>query len=1095
MVFRAINNDTAKLTDKLFLFKKSFTDIGKDLKNGIGIRGFTSIITSKDVRLLEDFNNSIKSGTNYTKAFDTYLSKVPISVKRQGNELIQLNNQMLKLNNSYKTGKIAKQEYNTQMNALNRQVNNVIQNTRTLTVSERIATGVTKGLGVALKLAFNVGIGIAINLFVTAIYKLINAQKEYNEKTKELAENIRQEKEEIKDLYKEYVDISKEYVVDKSKKEDLIKITDDLLEKLGHEKTSIQELVDEYGNLDNAIQNITYENLKEKRGTLSNAKDVAENELKDKYKSIDKNLINNYENYIRANIGWSKFWDDIGGDFIEEYRKWYLKSFSVENAEEFIKDTNEFISRLEDVYYQSDLKKIKIYHALVDSRDELQKSLDEYNRSVDEVNKNEAEMAIAFARINKELPKTQEEFNAFKNNIIDTVLASDNLKKHFVGDEKEIERAITNVLKEMPEFTSFFTHDLSDSMNKNTLSVKKLADTYEKLYEILDKIVSKQEKLAEAFNKIRLGSSLTAKEVYELSKEFKDIYKYIQPNSDGGYTISPEGFSTLSDENIKDEKETLQNNISEYKKQIALLSSLQKAALDVENSGGKDKGLIDHFIQISETTEELRESLGIESMGQIEDGLAELQEKLKEDELYFDVLTRAFDKSSANFYDDAKTKISEFNNELKTFDNAVKTLNEGNTLSYEEMVEIVELAPKLQDFFDGMNGRYTIAADKITEWRKKSFDARNEYIQGLIEQAKAELQTAQDAKKAAEVVLNIQNKFGTASEQIAAQIDLEAAEKKVKDILDVIEKYEALMGDIADTDDSGKKLTDELQNKIDYYKNILDAVGAVKDKYTKAIDDEIDVLQDSKDALKDANDERQREIDLREAAINLENAKKRKAYVYTEGEGFKQVRDEKAVKEAEEKYRDAVTAVQEAEIDKEIKLREDQKEALEENTKALTDLEQDIRDALTIEQAKAALGLDKDSDLLDLPDDVVDDIKTNLADAVRKKDIEDNKGNKKYKEVTLDSLLAELGADKRAGDIPSSVFDDVKRSAYNSMVKGFAEALKDDRENRVENVSYNNSPVINANFVINEADDPKSVADTVHKEIGNLLREYCNSVK
>lgn len=217
--------------------------------------------------------------------------------------------------------------------------------------------------------------------------------------------------------------------------------------------------------------------------------------------------------------------------------------------------------------------------------------------------------------------------------------------------------------------------------------------------------------------------------------------------------------------------------------------------------------------------------------------------------------------------------------------------------------------------------------------------------------------------------------------------------------------------------------------------------------------------------------------------------------MYTEGEGFKQVRDEKAVKEAEEKYRDAVTAVQEAEIDKEIKLREDQKEALEENTKALTDLEQDIRDALTIEQAKAALGLDKDSDLLDLPDDVVDDIKTNLADAVRKKDIEDNKGNKKYKEVTLDSLLAELGADKRAGDIPSSVFDDVKQSAYNSMVKGFAEALKDDRENRVENVSYNNSPVINANFVINEADDPKSVADTVHKEIGNLLREYCNSVK
>lgn len=314
-------------------------------------------------------------------------------------------------------------------------------------------------------------------------------------------------------------------------------------------------------------------------------------------------------------------------------------------------------------------------------------------------------------------------------------------------------------------------------------------------------------------------------------------------------------------------------------------------------------------------------------------------------------------------------------------------------------------------------------------------------------------------------------------------------------LYDLLKKLDGLEQDITYNAEADKSLSDKLQNEIDYYKNILEAVQIVRDKYSEAIDKEIDALQDSKDALKDANDERQREIDLREAAINLENAKKRKAYVYTEGEGFKQVQNKAAVKEAEEKYRDAVTAVQEAEIDKEIKLREDQKEALEENTKSLTELEQNIQDALTIEQAKAALGLDNDSDLLDLPGDVVDDIKTSLADAVRKKDTEDNKGNEKYKEVTLDSLLAELGADKKVGDIPSSVFDDVKRSAYNSMVNGFAEALKEDRENRVENISYNNSPVINANFVIDGADDPQSIADTVHKEIGDLLREYCNSIK
>lgn len=562
-VFKIVNKDATKLMDKFALFKKSFTDIRKDLKSGVGIRGFTSIVTSKDINLLKDFNSAIQSGTNYTKAFDTYLSNVPISIKRQGNELIQLNNQMLKLNNSYKNGKITKQEYNAQMSVLKGRINNVVDSTNTLTISERIATGITKGLGVALNLAFNIGVGIAINLIVTAIYKLINAQKEYNEKTKELAENIRQEKEEIKDLYKQYVDISKEYVVDKSKKEDLIKITDNLLEKLGHEKTTIQELVEEYGSLDNAIQNITYENLKEKRGTLSNARSVAENELKKQYNSINKPILNNYENYIRGHIGWNKFANDIGIDFLEKYRRWYLNKFSIENAEEFIKDTNEFISRLEDSYYQSDLEKIKIYSELVTARDNLKKSLDEYNSSVDDVNKNEAEMAVALARINTETPKTREEFNSFKKSIIDTVLASDDMKKHFIGSEKEIERSITSALKEMPEFTKFFADDLPDSINESDKAIKKLADTFEELIELIDNLIKKQEKLAEAFNKVRLGTSLTAQEVYELSKEFEDIYKYIQPTSDGGYTISPEGFSALSDENIKDEKETLQKNISE----------------------------------------------------------------------------------------------------------------------------------------------------------------------------------------------------------------------------------------------------------------------------------------------------------------------------------------------------------------------------------------------------------------------------------------------------------------------------------------------------------------------------------------------------
>lgn len=637
---------------------------------------------------------------------------------------------------------------------------------------------------------------------------------------------------------------------------------------------------------------------------------------------------------------------------------------------------------------------------------------------------------------------------------------------------------------------------LDEEADNTSNSVDDLTKSLEKLYETLDKIIGKQEKLADAFKKIRLGSSLSADEVYELVKEMPNILKYLE-KTDDGYTISADNFNAISNENIDAEKDKLQKSITETKTQIALLSSLQKAALDVENTSGKDSNLVDHFIQLSDATEELRESLGIESMGQISKGLETLQESLKQDELHLDILTSAFDKSSANFYDDAKSKISEFNNELKTFDSAVKTLNEGNTLSYDEMVEIVELAPELQDFFDEMNGRYTIAADKITEWRKKSFDARNEYIQGLIEQAKAELQTAQDAKKAAEIVLNIQNKFGSVTEQLAAQIDLKAAEKKIKDILDVIEKYEALMGDIADSDDSGQKLTDELQNKIDYYKTILDAVSAVKDRYTEVLDNEIDALEESKDALKDANDERQRELDLIEARNNLENAKKRKVYVYTEGEGFKQVQDKKAVKEAEEKYRDAITDIQIAEIDKAIEEREKQKEALEQSVKDLLELEQNIQNSMAISQAMKALGLSDSSQLLNLPDDVKEGIINGLADATIQKDIEDNKENVEHIAVTLDNVLANLGSNKTMADLSPDILDDVKQVAYNNAVQGFVEAARDMADNMINNTTNVNNPTINQtnSIVINDATDPEKVGQAVGDYIKDMLTQYNNSLK
>lgn len=682
---------------------------------------------------------------------------------------------------------------------------------------------------------------------------------------------------------------------------------------------------------------------------------------------------------------------------------------------------------------------------------------------------------------------TAEKFRELNNTDIDGI---EDFKEELEEiSETNTTRVVESIMNEVER--------LDKEANNAADSIDNFTDALEKLYETLDDVISKQEKLADAFKQIQLGAVLSAQEIYELIKEMPDLAQYVERTADG-YTITAEGIRAISKENQKQAKDDAEKDLENIREQISLLEQrdeLEKKRDELEKEMESSNGSIIAFKRWDNADIEYQKA--VEACQGITDTLEELKSAEQAILVAQGVLDEVFDGFvSVDNYDDAKSKISDYNKDIQALDKAIQSLNEGTLLSYDEMVEIVEIAPELQDFFTEMQDGYTISADKIEEWRKKSFEARNEYIQGLIEQAKMELQAAEDAKKAAEVILNIQNKFGTAAEQFVAQIELEASEKRIKDILDIIEKYEALMGDIK-SPDNGDSLSDELQNRIDYYKTILDAVSAVKDRYTEILDNEIDALEESKDALKDANDERQRELDLIEARNNLENAKKRKVYVYTEGEGFKQVQDKAAVKEAEEKYRDVITDIQIAEIDKAIAEKEKQKEALEQSVKDLLELEQNIQDSLAISQAMKAYGLTDPSQLLSLPESVKEGIINGLADATIQKDIEDNKENVEHIAVTLDDVLANLGSNKKMADLSPDILDNVKQAAYNNAVQGFVEAAKDMTESMINNTTNVNNPTLNQtnSIVINDATDPEKVGQEVSNYIKNLLTQYNNSLK
>ena len=651
-------------------------------------------------------------------------------------------------------------------------------------------------------------------------------------------------------------------------------------------------------------------------------------------------------------------------------------------------------------------------------------------------------------------------------------------------------------------------NDKIQKESKNTADgIQNLSEAFEKLYDTIDDVLSKQEKLADAFKKTRLGAKLTIQELYELIKEMPSLAQYASKDGDG-YTISTEGFEAVRKENdnaikelIEKDLESVRNDIALLEKEKELQAEKDKLYQQWENTGGANKNLKNQYDEVAAEYEEVANqcqniALSMEELTEAEKGFV----------IFNDLVGSSFNEAKLAIegineaYNNAKSKVSEYNSNIQTIDNAIKTLKDDSLLTYDEMNALVDLAPKLQDSFDEPeNGLYSITIEALEELREESYKTRNDYIDDRIATVRADIEAAKETKKAYEDEIKKIASVGTGalavhSAYIAAlEGNAAEADEKLKVLYDTINKLEGLQGNI--TSDSGDgDLSDKLQNQIDQYKTILSAVDAVKNKYSEAIDKEIDALNDGKAALRDSNDERQRELDLIEARNNLENAKKRKVWVYSEGEGFKQVTDEGAVKEAEEDLRNVVVDIQEAEIDKRIEALEDQKEQLEENTKALTELESEIEDAKNIAQAVKALGLNDESELLTLPDDTVEEIRNGFAEATLQKDIEDNKNNEDYVIVSMDELLQSLGAKVNAAEAVQ-ILGGNNQSVYDAAVQGFKDALNEQANNAVSSVVNNGGTNFTNTFNIYDATDPERVAKIVNQEITDLFTKIGNSIK
>lgn len=453
--------------------------------------------------------------------------------------------------------------------------------------------------------------------------------------------------------------------------------------------------------------------------------------------------------------------------------------------------------------------------------------------------------------------------------------------------------------------------------------------------------------------------------------------------------------------------------------------------------------------------------------------------------------------------DEWDNKLHEVQEQWMNLDNTVNKVSGTAILSYDDMTELIELYPELAGKFKETSNGFEIEVQALEKISKQAYQTRDDFIDSEIAMSKVAIEETKVrllALKAEIEGIASQDEYlvaiekGTFEKYNNALAEIES----LNNYINILESYKS---PIKSPENNDKDISNSLQNQIDYYTTLLDAIEAVTDKQIDAlekekdaIDSKIDALNDEKDALKDKNDEQQRELDLIEAQNNLDKAKKQKVFVYKEGEGLVQVQDEKAVKDAQKELDDVNADIEEAKIDKQIDaLKKDQDEidnqidALNDYKDSFSDMESNAKDQLAIEQAKKALGVDENG-LLHIDETTAKNIRDGLAEAIYNKDVNDNKNNGKYVTVSLADYLSDLGA-----TVTPQQFQAIANTATGNTP--ITAPVTNSTVNNAQSIVNNKSITLNNTFNVYDSKDSNTVIEQIKSYMNKTLRTAINSIK
>lgn len=596
-----------------------------------------------------------------------------------------------------------------------------------------------------------------ITLAVTVVLSLVQAWQSYKQAQEEArqaaieaADSAETLSNEVSDLVDQYLELSEAVKTDASVKEDLLSTQDELIDKLGLEKSRVEELTQEYGNLTEAIKAAAVESLQEAERDLRGGLNAQEEELLSEAKGsgvADKSMNHIITTWgsdeTEVNHKGLQALVDAGlissGSYGSRGMELWLPSdedFDLSTVDGVI-NAYERLGKMMDIVSDAAGSDNEVYQALYDAYNKCSAAVSGYQDSITALNSNLAEQYMLQGLIGQELPTSEEEFDNYRQSVIDAAIESG----EFVGSNQDITDSVDSVLRGQSQFASFYADELANAANETGVYIAQLSN----LPDVLSDLNASYNALESAQSDMAGGGGLSADTIAALADAEENYLDYLYEEN-GVVKLNTEAWKENANAKMLNEIDEIQKEIDSLQERNAVLQE-SITYYEEQRSIGSDGGIWSNMI--SDATAELQQN---------NDAITENQGRLAIYSSLYGSITGDLDAytTALQNFSNVSSAVDSISSSFQTLADLQATVANGFTMSLEKALEFAQVYPEIMNNAQATaDGQITLNADVVNSFisgKKAELDAQ---IDSQIAQLEAEKAVYQAKMEAAQAQLEL----------------------------------------------------------------------------------------------------------------------------------------------------------------------------------------------------------------------------------------------------------------------------------------------------------------------------------------------------